>query len=92
MVNVEEVKEFFESELNGIACVDFIDTDWFHSDSDVFFIEDGESCSFETRGLLKEVNGWAVFDGDNGCGETITYLLKRSNEMAEEEFYEKHDQ
>jgi len=92
MLSVEQVKEFFESELSGIAFVDFIDTYWVYADSEVCFIEDGESYSFDTRGILKEVCGWAIFNGENGCGETITYFLKLSKQMTEEEFYEKHDQ
>ena len=92
MKGVQGLKEI----LNGIdypVMVEVIDDIWYQSgwaitwntDNSEEDLERGDNNTYyvevETQNGSQEYDGYLVVNGDNGCGDTITYFFNLSKEV-----------
>lgn len=88
-MNFKEMVELEES-IDYPIYLETIDYDWCLMDGQVSWFNE-EHYGVEFREGTHNQEDFCLVNGDNGCGETITYIFPLEKEMTEYDFYEKHE-
>lgn len=90
-MNIQSVKKFFE-DINYPCNVEFVDDEWCLSPhGECYFNDRKDIYSFTKSGGYLDKYGFRIQNGDNGCGDTITYFLPLDKEISYDEFEEKYE-
>ena len=89
-MSIKALKKIID-EINLPLMVEIIEDIWYQSCEGVTWntdnfkedLENGDdnTYSVEVRGDSEKYDGYLVVNGDNGCGETITYFFNLSKEV-----------
>lgn len=92
MRKIEVLKESL-SELSDYVYIEICEKKFTLNDCEVCWnrdnnIEDlisgeNETYSYSIKNILKDFDGYKVINVDNGCGESITMLFNKNNEIKE---------
>lgn len=88
-MNFEDIV-LFENSIDYAMYLETNNVDWCMLDDEVKWW-DGDIYSVEFREGFHEDNDFVMVNGDNGCGETITYILPLSKKMSAEDFDDKYE-
>ena len=58
------------------------------SDRELQWISEGDEYGIDYISCHQEQDGLFIANGDNGCGETITYIFDLDNKLTEEQWEE----
>lgn len=89
-MSIKKLKEILD-EIDYPVLMEIVDNHWFGSGHDILWngddnikdLEDGDGNTYSTQ-LFEgtyEYDGYLVVNGDNGCGQTITYFFNLSKEV-----------
>ena len=91
-MSVSKLKEILD-EIDYPVLMEIVDCCWYQDTGNNYFQwngedsledledEDGETYSMQGFDGTYSYNGYLVANGDNGCGQTITYFFNLSKEV-----------
>lgn len=83
--------QHFLSKLSYPCYMETISDEWCFLDGEYHFKGEGGVYCFESCEGFLDQEDYRIVNGEADCGYTMTYVLLKSNQLTEEDFYEKYE-